>query len=745
MGHLMAFSCSAYLYEGHDIKHPQNDTANYAQFASLLKQYGNANQLSQGRLLHAQLRLHEHDHSTFIGNCLVEMYGSCGSVKEAQATFDNISSPNAHSWNILMNAYAENDFLEDAQAVFDRMQDPNIYSWNTILKAYSKSGNLHRAHDVFRDMPSRDVVSWTAMLTALSKHGHSKESLQLFHEMQSQCVEPNKVTFVCALNACTDQGDLTEGQAIHTMIVGTHYVSNVEVGNALIDMYGKCKSLEDAKIVFGKMRHRDIVTYNAMLGALVDNESCEEALNFCSQFQQEDVCADEITYLCGLNACASLGVPEVGEQVHSKIVCTGYDQDEVVGSALVSMYGKCGSVCHALSVFGTIHDKDVVSWNAIISALFQNGQGPEALEFFSDMHAQGFKPNKTTIVCVSNACASVGNLAQGQSLHALIVEMGFAEHLMVGNALVDMYGKCKSPADAKIIFDQMHDHDVISWNALIAAFAQNSMGKEALDIFHCMQCKGVKGDNVTFVSSLSACAIAADLKTGQEMHTTIESTNYITDTLVANALVHMYGKCGSMSNARALFDRIPHRDVTSWNVLLSVLSEHGNGQEVLDLFHQMELEAIQPDIISFICVLDACAAMNALEDGQYIHRAIIVSGREQDMVLENSLISLYVNCGAVDEAHDAFSNMPHFNVISWNMIIAAFSQRGYSEEVFDYYKRMQGENVMADAITYMCILTSCARKTAPEEGNRIHAIIIDEGFLRDVMVGNALVSMYGKC
>eukprot|EP00250_Pteridium_aquilinum_P027019 c34024_g1_i1 orf=84-806(+) len=182
----------------------------------LLKQCGKAKALDEGKLLHSHICKFLNVHNTFLGNCLVEMYGDCGDMVDAASTFEHITELNLHSWNILINAYAKN--------------------------------------------------------------GHCHEALQAYHDMQHHEVAPNPHTFVCVLKACGISTTLTDVWEIHSAIINNGYSGQVIVCTALISAYSKSGSLRHASIVFDHIPVKDVISWNAMLAACTENGSFHEAL-----------------------------------------------------------------------------------------------------------------------------------------------------------------------------------------------------------------------------------------------------------------------------------------------------------------------------------------------------------------------------------------------------------------------------------------------------------------------------------
>lgn len=610
--------------------------------ASLSKSYGKRKALYDGRRMHAHICRYRYDSNTYLGNCLVEMYGNCGTPEDALATFDKIS-------------------------------DANLYSWNLLIKAYGQNGNLEDATNTFGRMPCRDIVSWNAIITAFGQNGHGEEVLHLFKLMQHNQTKPDEITFVCALNACASLAAIAEGQEIHVAIVKKGYEQNVVIGTALIDMYGKCGHPFDATATFDKMSQRDIVCWTAMTTAFARNGHCKEALNLFHGMQFEGLEPNKVSFICVLDACATFAALEEGQKIHSAIVENGYEQDIVVANTLINMYAKCNHLCEAMSVFDSIVSRDDVSWNAMLAAFAQNGHGKEAVDLFYQMQLEGMKCDKVTFLSALDASASLAALHKGQKIHVALVASGYEPEIAVGNTLINMYGKCRCLHFARMVFDRMLDRDAVSWNTMIAASTQNGHGYEALNLFHQMQSKNAIPNAITLMCVLDACADMATFVHGQELHVDVINYGYEQDVGVGNALINMYGKCGSLCHAMSVFHRMAHRDVISWNAMIAAFAQNGHGKEALDFFHQMQLQGIKPSEVTSLCVLRACSHTGQVDDGRcvfdFMHRDDGLTHSEDNIVC---MIELLGRAGHLDEAENLIKCLSFQKVaVAWWCVLVA--------------------------------------------------------------------------
>jgi len=417
---------------------------------------------------------------------------------------------------------------------------------------YNRCGDLKSARKVFDKMPQPVLVSWNSIIAACVRNGRNEEALELYGQMQELAVKPNHYTFGSVLKACTNLVALDRGLEIHKHIIEAGLELHVCVGTALIEFYAKCGRLEDANILFKKMTERNVVTWNTMISIYDQNGQGEEALELFCNMRLAGLKPDRFTFSTILTCCASLALPKHTKIVHANIIKTGAE-DVFVGSALVDAYAKSQNVEDARRVFDSLSDRNVVSWGAIITGYTQSGLEGEALKLFCKMKRSDIKPDHFTFTSILSACASMVALKHGEAIHSLIIKTGFELDMFVGSALIDMYAKCKSTANAQLVFDKSPIRNIVMWSAMITGYAHFGHGEEALKLFSQMQLIGPEPDQFTFSSVLRACISLATLENGKQIHAYIIKTGFESWLFVGTNLVDMYAKCGSLLDSQDVF------------------------------------------------------------------------------------------------------------------------------------------------------------------------------------------------
>jgi len=661
-------------------------------------------------------------------------------LKEALRILQNTEKPVESSalYQSLLESCIEKKSLTEGKLVhahiIQRGFMADIFLASTLINMYAKGGGtLAEAQRIFDQLPKRDAVSWTVMIAAYSKQGRREEAKELFYQMKRLGFQPNEYTFVSILPACSDSAAVEE---IHGEIVTCGFEQNVILGNALVDMYAKCGSIENARYMLDKMPqpnvvswttliagylrngyvgealelfqtipHRTVFSWTAMISGYVQNGHGDEALEFFRQMQLTGVKPNSNTFTSVLPACANLAALKQGMEIHAQVTKSELLQSDVfVENALVDMYGKCGSIENACNVFRKMHQrnviswtvmiagfaqnryldeafklfqdmpvKNVISWTVLIAGCAQNGCLEEAITLFQQMRAAGLRPSSNTFASVLSVCANLTALDQGMMIHAEIIKNGFLSDVFVGSALVDMYAKCGSIEKARNCFDRMPERNTVSWTTMIGAYAQNGHSDEALNLFRQMQVVGLKPDPNTFSSILPACANLAALEQGKEIHVEIIKCKFQSDVFVANALVDMYAKCGSIKKAQSVFNNIHQRNVVSWNAMISGYAMHGSAKEALSLFEQMQQSRIIPDHFTLISVLSACCHAGLVEKGrQYFDNLSQCYHIKPTIEHYGCMVDLLGRAGHLDEARDFINRMPiKPNATVWGCLLSA--------------------------------------------------------------------------
>lgn len=277
---------------------------------------------------------------------------------------------------------------------------------------------------------------------------------------------------------------------------------------------------------------------------------------------------------------------------------------------------------------------------------------------------------------------------EGKQIHALIWILGFNSVIFLQTSLINLYSASGNLEDAHQVFDEVHCQNSVCWTSLISAYMNNGKPSEALKLFKEMQEGDVEPDQVTVTIALSACASLETLETGQQIHDYVRcKPGFKADLCFNNALINMYVKCGDISAARRIFDRLSERerDVMTWTSMIVGHALHGEANEALRIFAEMERKcrngSVLPDEVTFIGVLMACSHAGMVEEGWQQFRDMKKKyGIKPRITHYGCMVDLLCRAGLLQEAHEFITNMPiKPNAVVWRTLLAACSLRGHIE------------------------------------------------------------------
>lgn len=549
------------------------------------------------------------------------------------------------------------------------------------------------------------------------------------------------------LKTCINSKSLKQGKLIHQKIVSRGLQNNIILCKNLISLYFSCHSFRSAKLVFQTIENPlDITLWNGLLAAYTKNFIFIETLElFHGLLHFPYLKPDAFTYPSVLKACSGLGRVGYGKMLHTLVVKSGFGLDVVVMSSVVGMYAKCNVFEDAIKLFDEMPDRDVVSWNNVISCYYQNGQPEKALELFQEMKGSGFEPDSVTLTTAISSCARLLNLERGKEIHMELVRSGFVLDGFVGSALVDMYGKCGCVKMAEEIFGQVQRKNVVSWNSMIAGYSLKGDSQSCIELFRRMHEEGITPTLTTLSSILMACSRSVRLQLGKFIHGYIIRNRVESDIFVNTSLIDFYFKCSNVRSAENVFQNVPKTNIVSWNVMISGYMKIGSYLKALGIFTDMRKTGLKPDAVTFTSVLPACSQLAVLERGKEIHNFIIESKLENNEVVMGALLDMYAKCGAVDEALHIFNKLPQRDFVSWTSMIAAYGSHGQAFKALKLFDKMQQSDAKPDKVTFLAILSACSHAGLVDEGcYYFNQMITEYGFKPAVEHYSCLIDLLGR-
>lgn len=472
---------------------------------------------------------------------------------------------------------------------------------NTVLN----SGDLSRARQLFDKIPEPNLHSWANLISAYTKQNLPNEAVKLYFLFRKQNIQlPDRILLLSAAKACAAYADLTKAKEIHEDAVRFGYLSDLTLGNALINMYGKCKCCDGAQSVFNELPVKDVISWTSLLSSYVNCGFLGEALQAFCKMGLNGLRPNAVTLSSILPACSEMKCLNLGRQIHGYAVKDGFGENAFVTSALVDMYASCSCLADAQLVFDNMLVRDIVSWNVIVSAYFLNGESERALSRFGKMRKQGvplnydswntviggcvqhgentlalellvqmqdegFKPNHITITSALPACSNLESLRKGKEIHAYIFRNKIFTDITTTTALVYMYAKCGELELSSQIFNIMPRKDAVAWNTIIIANAMHGRGEEALLLFRNMLISGVKPNSITFTGVLSGCSHSKLVDEGLQVFHSMRSHLIEPDADHYSSLVDILSRAGCLDEAYGYIQRMPMKPTAgAWGALL---------------------------------------------------------------------------------------------------------------------------------------------------------------------------------
>ncbi|XP_024522766.1 pentatricopeptide repeat-containing protein At2g13600 isoform X1 [Selaginella moellendorffii] len=568
----------------------------------------------------------------------------------------------SHNYVRLLKAYRDSKDLVKGRVVHDQISRSQHYRdrllLNLLVEMYGKCGSVVEARKVFESIDRPNVYSWNIMTNAYAQNGYLFQARRMFDTMpERDCVS----------------------------------------WNSIVTAYAQAGYMDEACYLFEKMPARDRVSWNTLIAANAQSGHFKEALGLFRRMDLDGVAPDEFTFISVLDACSSLVDVETGRMIHESAVETGYVSSLVVGSSLVNMYGKCGRAKAAEFIFWKMPRRNIVSWTAMISAYSSNGHWSQAITLFSKMDLEGVELGKVTFVAALDACGSGAALETGRLIHSSIEDRNDVSQteVVLGTCIIDMYGKCKSPREARLVFDKMPEKNVITWTAMIAGYAQNGHGKEGVALYRAMDLHGEQPNFITFVSALDACSLIPSIASGRIIHEGIPSELQRSNVIVSTAIVTMYARCGSMDDARRVFDWMEQRTAVSWNAMVAGYTQNGRGLEAFEVAELMDVEGIPKNDITFSMLLAACSRSGLVSRGRdYFVSMMEDYAIQPNVELFSSMVDVLARGGRLFEAQELVTSMPFEpNDLAWATLLGAcvtFQDPWRSEQAKDLFRSSGG-------------------------------------------------------
>ncbi|XWS59571.1 hypothetical protein CRYUN_Cryun08bG0133500 [Craigia yunnanensis] len=518
------------------------------------------------------------------------------------------------------------------------------------------------------------------------------------------------------------------------------FQEDTHLGNSLVLAYLKLGLFNHSFKAFTSLSYPNIVTYSSLISGFAKSNQGNKAIKLFMKLRNEGIEPNEFTFVAILSACIRVLELDLGFQVHGLVIKMGFLDSVFVANALMGLYGKFnGGLRFVFKMFDEMHQRDVTSWNTVISSLVKEGMYEKAFEFFRVMQGIGsFRADFFTISSVLSSCEGSNALMNGKEIHAHAIRIGLEGNLSVNNALIGFYSKCGSVGDVVALFESMPVRDVITWtemitaymefglvnlavevfekmpekncisyNALMAGFCRNGEGLKAVKLFIGMTVEGLELTDFSLSSVINACALGMDAKTSEQIQGFCVKFGFRSNVCVEAALLDMCMRCGRMADAEKMFHMWPVEQDSSvvCTSMLCGYARNGQPDDAISFFLRCRLErTMDMDEVTLTSVLGACGTLGFEEMGEQIHCHALKTGFVSDLGVLNSIISMYAKCGNMNGAIKVFNLMPIHDVVSWNALIAGHILHRHGDEALSVWSEMEEAGIKPDTITMNLVI-----------------------------------------
>ncbi|KAL8548606.1 hypothetical protein ACS0TY_007770 [Phlomoides rotata] len=359
----------------------------------------------------------------------------------AQVIVQNLSSDTTIGGSFITACQSLNLLSSAAFPLYiNNLIKPHTFICNTLLRAFSHSSAPHK-------------------------------SPVIYSHMRRNLIPVNHYTFPFVLKALSDLNLIKEGVSVHAQVIRLGFVSDVYVGNSLLNLYAACGDMGMCGKVFDEMPVRDVVSWTVVISGFKDAGKFDDALIAFERMRSEGVMPNQVTSVNALAACAGYGALDIGVWIHEHVRRSGWALDVILGTALIDMYGRCGRIKEAVCVFEEMSEKNVFTWNAVIKGLALSKNGSESVNWFLKMEDEGVQPDDVTLIAVLSACVHSGFVDVGRRMFSSLVDgkYGFPPSVKHYSCMVDLLARSNYLDEAlRLIEEMLFEPTVSIWGALLA-------------------------------------------------------------------------------------------------------------------------------------------------------------------------------------------------------------------------------------------------------------------------------------
>lgn len=715
-----------------------------------------------------------------VQTALVDFYAKSGRMETARMVFDQIPRPDVVSWNALISGFSLNGLTEEAfdafRQIFTASLKPNASTLASVvplcghvgclgicqslhaysvksgalvdesltpafISLYASFGDLSIAVDLFESSCGNNVVTWNAIVSAYAQNQKSSEACLKFRQMLRAGLRPNMVSFVSVVSSCEDTYSVQFGESLHTCVIKNGFDNELSVVTGLLSMYAKLGDIKSAKLLFYQMPERNLVTWNSMISGYVRNGLLEACLAAFCEMQFAGFDPNAISVISILSACSKLGSVLLGKSTHAFSLRRGFEANLNVSNALLDFYCDCCQIYTSCKIFYKMDIRNMISWNTMICGFVGEGERKRAVSLVQQMQKEGMDLDMVTLICILSIYNEQESLSHGMIVHGYAIKSGFDFNVSLANALVSMYINCEDLVAGKLLFEVMPERNVISWNALITGYRLHDLQNEVMLLFNQMVKEGQKPNYVTLLNILPICSTQAQ---GKSIHAHAVRMGTDSETHLITSLISMYSRFGNIDSSFLLFEMGEKRDISLWNVILSVLVQSKNAQKAVGFFSELHRTGMRPDHVTVLSLQSACVQLTDENLANSLMGYVICVGFNQDVAITNAFIDLYARCGNISISRKLFEELLEKNAVSWTTMINAYGLHGYGAEALALLSQMKLSKMKPDAITYLSVLSACSHAGLVDQCKTVFDLMLEEEITPGIEHYTCIVDLLGR-
>ncbi|KAG8082095.1 hypothetical protein GUJ93_ZPchr0014g47010 [Zizania palustris] len=523
---------------------------------------------------------------------------------------------------------------------------------NALMAHYSKVCEIRAVESIFESMKMRDIVTWNTVIAGYAMNGYPTRALELFHGLLSTGMAPDSVSLISLLAACSQVGDVRVGLRIHGYIFRHPELQETSLMNALVSFYSQCDMFDAALRAFIAIQNKNTISWNAILSACANSEQYIELFfRLINEMWLDGTQWDLVTILNVIRVCTFCGIKMV-QEAHGYYLRVGYVGEVSVANAILDAYAKCGyphdadklfrnlegrntvtentmiscylknnRVEDAEMTFNQMAEKDMTTWNLMIRLYAQNDMCDQAFSLFHELQSEGLNPDTISITNILMACIHLSSVQLVRQCHGYMLRASL-EDIHLEGALLDAYSKCGNITNAYNLFQVSPHKDLVTFTAMIGAYAMHGMAEKAVELFSQMLALDIKPDHIVLTAVLSACSHAGLVDAGLKIFKSIRKICRVELTEEHCAcMVDLFARGGRLQDAYSFAMDMPPQVVNAnaWSSLLGACRVHGEvriSKLAADRLFSMEVE----DVGNYVIVSNIYAADEKWDGVEHVRK-----------------------------------------------------------------------------------------------------------------------------